>query len=177
MRQIYERLYTGDLAACFEGAASWAVVHACRHPCFLRAVRRLGASSESLTHLEDGPNLYLDLVDGPARCFSTSHFEAFLSFAGRHWSRGAGLLIHCNQGASRAPSLAMLFLAKHLEALPTGSYDEASAAFCQLLPGFSPGAGIRSFLREHWERLRRLLPGEGSAHAETRSVERKSRIS
>lgn len=158
MRKIYERLYTGGLADCFEGAASWAVVHACRHPCFRRAARRMRVESESRTHLEDGPNLYLDLIDAPAQYFSPPPIEAFLSFAGRHWSRGSGLLIHCNQGLSRGPSLALLFLAQRSTALPSGSYDEASAAFSRLLPGYSPGAGIRAFLREHWERLGRQLP-------------------
>jgi hypothetical protein len=158
MRRLDERLYTGDLGDCFEGAASWAVVHACRHPCFLRAARRLGASGESLTHLEEGPNLYLDLIDAPARYFSAPPLEAFLSFACHHWSRGAGLLIHCNQGMSRGPSLALLFLAQRLTVLPSGSYDEASAAFSRLLPEYSPGEGIRSFLREHWGRLRGPLP-------------------
>jgi hypothetical protein len=148
MRKIYERLYTGDLADCFEGAARWAVVHACRQPCFRRAARRLGTASESRTHLENGQNLYLDLVDGPAQCFSMLPFEAFLSFASRYWSRGFGVLIHCNEGMSRGPSLGMLFLAKHSTALPSGSYDETSAAFSQLLPGYSPGEGILSFLRD-----------------------------
>lgn len=158
MRKIYERLYTGDLADCFEGAASWAVVHACRQPCFRRAARRLGVASDGLTHLEDGPNLYLDLIDGPARYFSTPPLEAFLSFAGRHWSRGSGLLIHCNRGTSRGPSLALLFLAQGSTALPSGSFDEASAAFSRWVPEYSPGDGIRSFLRENWERFRRPLP-------------------
>ena len=115
-------------------------------------------------------NLYLNLVDGPARYLSTSPFEAFLSFAGRHWSQGCGLLIHCNQGVSRGPSLAMLFLARHSTILPSGSYDEACVVFSsRLLPGYSPGDGIQSFLREHWETLR--------TQTETLSVERKSRIS
>lgn len=99
-------------------------------------------------------NLYLNLIDGPARYLSTPPFEAFLSFAGRHWSQGCGLLIHCNQGISRGPSLAMLFLARHSTLLPSGSYDEACAVFSRLLPGYSPGDGIRSFLREQWETLR-----------------------
>jgi hypothetical protein len=158
MRRVYERLYTGGQEDCFEGAARWAVVHACRHPCFRRAAGRLGVTSESQAHLEDGMNLYLDLIDAPARYFSTPPFEAFLSFAGRHWGRGAGLLIHCNQGVSRGPSLAMLFLARYSTVLPAGPYEEASAAFSRLLPGYSPGAGMRSFLGEQWENLRPPIP-------------------
>lgn len=154
MRKIYESLYMGDQEDCFEGAASWAVVHACRDPCFRRAARRLGSASGSQSYLEDGLNLYLDLVDGPADGFSPRPFEAFLSFAGRHWRPGAGLLVHCNLGKSRGPALCLLFLAGPLAVLPSGSYDEASAAFSRLLPGYSPGEGIRSFLREQWESFR-----------------------
>jgi hypothetical protein len=153
MRKVYDRLYTGRQPDCFEGAARWAVVHACREPCFLRARRRTRSADESSRSIEEGQNLYLDLTDGPAGQFSTDPFEAFLAFAFRHWEGGAGLLIHCNLGISRAPSLALLFLAKRLDALPGFSYGAASSAFCNLMPGYSPGEGIRSFLREQWSRL------------------------
>ncbi len=153
MKKVYERLYTGDASDCFGGAEHWAVVHGCRYPCLRRAMRRLKVSSENPVHLEDGPNLYLDLFDGPARYFTMSPFKTFLAFAGRHWDGGAGLLIHCNQGKSRAPSLALLFLAKHSKALPSKSYDEAFAAFSELLPDCSPGEGIQWFLRKNWQRF------------------------
>ena len=35
----------------------------------------------------------------------------FLEFSNKHWRQGKKLLIHCNQGESRAPSLALLFVA------------------------------------------------------------------
>ncbi len=154
MRKIHERLYTGGLGDCFAGAERWAVVHACRHPCHRRAARRLGAFGQEVPwSLEEDQNLYLDLVDGPESCFSTAPLEAFLDFADRHWGSGLGLLIHCNQGRSRGPSLALLFLAKRAGELPTGSYAEAGAAFSRLDPDWSPGDGIRSFLHECWHRL------------------------
>lgn len=153
MRKLYDRLYTGRQADCFEGAARWAVVHACREPCFERAARRMRPADATSPILEEGQNLYLNLIDSPDARLSPDPFETFLAFAFRHWQDGTGLLIHCNLGISRAPSLALLFLAKRLNALPASSYGEASAAFSKLMPGYSPGEAIRSFLREHWERL------------------------
>ena len=153
MERVYERIYSGDSSDCFSGAGSWAVIHACRHPCFRRAIRRHGMSEQPPAYLEDGPNLYLDIFDGPARYFSIAPFEAFLSFASRHWQKDCGILIHCNQGISRAPSLAMLLLAKHAKVLPSATFDEAMTAFSKRIPDCSPGEGIRSFLREHWTQL------------------------
>lgn len=152
MIQVFDRLYAGGESGCFEGAERWAVVHACRHPCFRRAARRLGAREE-VRVLEEGANLYLDLIDAPARYFEVSLLEAFLGFAARHWERGSALMVHCNQGVSRAPSLAMLFLAKGLDRLPAGSYDEAREGFAELWPDYAPSEGIRSFLRDHWAAL------------------------
>lgn len=153
MRRICERLYTGAIEDCFEGAGEWAVVHACRHPCYRAAVQRLGLGGGSPACLEADRNLYLDLIDAPARHFSTPPLEAFLSFASRHWEGGAAILIHCNQGMSRSPSLAMLLLAKRLGTIPGASYEAASAAFSKLLPCYFPGEGIRAFLSQGWHRL------------------------
>ena len=77
-------------------------------------------------------------------------FTSFLDFGVRHWEEGKVLLIHCNQGESRAPSLALLFLAKHKREIPNESYADARAAFQLIDPNYQPGRGIQLYLAKHW---------------------------
>ena len=63
------------------------------------------------------------------------------------------LIVHCNCGLSRAPSLALLFLAKRREAIAAESYAAARSAFEKLLPAYAPGEGIRRFLTDRWMEL------------------------
>jgi len=135
-----------------------AVVHACKSPCHQRAVgytRSLDASHpEYLCRLQPG-ELFLNLIDPPLPLFKIESFRQFLLFAARHYDAGATLLIHCNQGESRAPSLAMLFLACYLRVIPQDSFSVAAAAFTLLYPAYRPGQGIRQFLTQNWQALLR----------------------
>lgn len=63
------------------------------------------------------------------------------------------MLTHCNMGQSRAPSLAMLALAKVHHVIPNESFDGAWDAFRTLWPSYSPGRGIRLFLSSAWQDL------------------------
>ncbi len=154
--EIVERLYVGDISCCRQGDGQLAVVHACKSPCHQRAVGYSGNLDSShpdyLWRLQ--PNeLFLNLIDPPKPLFKIDSFTEFLHFAARYYDAGAALLIHCNQGESRAPSLAMLFLARHLRALPQDSFAAAADAFARLYPAYAPGLGIRQFLTQHWQAL------------------------
>lgn len=83
--------------------------------------------------------------------FMRESFEGFRTFASRH--DGAKLLIHCNQGQSRAPSLALLHLAKDRGRITDESYDAARTEYEDMDPSYSPGSGIAQYLRENWGEL------------------------
>ena len=95
-------------------------------------------------------DLYLNLIDAPEPLFELESFNQFLSFAADRHRRGSSILIHCNQGKSRGPSLALIFLAKHLKVIPADTYAAARRAFDLLYRSYQPGAGIQRFLLEHW---------------------------
>jgi len=72
------------------------------------------------------------MIDPPEPLFMMPIFTEFLKFAKDKWDSGKKLLIHCNRGESRAPSLALLFLAKCLKKLaeiPTIKLDRRSLGF------------------------------------------------
>lgn len=93
--------------------------------------------------------LYLNMIDPQQPLFHVETFQQFLSTARGHEK----LLIHCNEGNSRAPALAMLHLSKNAGVLPTDSYDAAKSAYKRLDPVFTPSSGIDQFLREHWQQI------------------------
>lgn len=156
MRQVADHIFVAGEAACTPGTAEQAVVHACKHPCHQRAVGYTGHLPPTHPHylvLERNNDLFLNLIDPEIPLFKRESFQAFRTLAKRHWREGRTLLIHCNQGESRAPGLAILFLAKDLQLLPNNSFRDAALAFGTHYPSYRPGNGISRFLTDHWVAL------------------------
>jgi len=151
--RVLDRLSFGDESACTaDGSGRVAVVHACKDPCHRRAVgyttKTIPSSHENYLVLEDGFHLYLNLIDPPAPLFMMPSFAAFMAFVDKHRPHRE-VLIHCNQGESRAPSLALLYLAKRTTEIPADSYASAAAAF-SLKFSYKPGQGIQTWLTRNW---------------------------
>lgn len=134
----------------------WAMVHACKHPCHSsRCGTRPPASSPHYLSYEDGPELFLNIIDPEsAKFFRVELFQRALVWMQAQWEQGKRILIHCNKGESRSASLAMLFAAKVLRALPDTDYDAAWDGYEALTTDeYLPGAGIEAWLRENWRKL------------------------
>lgn len=156
MQQVFERIWVGNERDCRPGDHEWAVVHACKSPCHQQAVGYRGSLPSAHQHylsLTRDHDLFLNLIDPPIPLFKAESFVAFLDFADMQWLAGRALLIHCNQGESRAPSLALLFLAKRRAVLDAGSYHSAQKEFEALFSGYRPGVGIAAYFSENWSNL------------------------
>jgi hypothetical protein len=156
MQEIYQRVIVSSVNACCSGSESRAVVHACKSPCHQREVGYTGSLPK--THPKylkviRGNELFLNIIDPPKPLFPDELFAVFMSFAREKWDTGLELLIHCNRGESRAPSLGLVFLAKHVRAVPNGSYAEARRDFAKLFPNYAPGLGIETYLTTNWQAL------------------------
>lgn len=161
MHEVYSRVWVANDQACRRGDDSWAVVHACKSPCHQRAVGYQGSLPSSHANylaLRSGQNLYLNLIDPPRPLFMPGSFETFLEFAKQEWFAGRKLLIHCNQGESRAPSLALLFLAKCVHVIDKSSYQAARLEFEKLYPSYKPGLGIQAYLAKSWHDINSTTP-------------------
>ena len=153
MTEVQNGLHVGKETDCRAGDHEWAVVHACKSPCHQRAVGYRGSLSRHHPHylaLEQGPDLYLNLIDPPTPLFMAPSFNSFLAFSRVQLEDGRKILIHCNQGESRAPSLALLLLAKLVGSISNESYGAARAEFEALFNGYNPGMGIQKYLADHW---------------------------
>jgi hypothetical protein len=156
MLMVHDRVYAGDLACCSGGPGGKAYVHACKSPCHQKAVGYSGSLPNTHPNylvLRRGDHLYLNLVDPPVPLFKADSFRAFRAFAAEKWNEGLDLVIHCNQGESRAPSLALLFLAKDAGVIPAETFAAAREAFEVRYPGYNPGRGIVTFLTGSWDSL------------------------
>lgn len=156
MVSIHNRLFIGAVDDCRAGTEQLAVIHACKSPCHQQAVGyrgSLAASHPNYLVLQREYDLYLNIIDPPVPLFKAETFERFLAFSRSKYDAGASLLIHCNQGESRAPSLALLFLAKHTGVLPRSSYADARQEFERLFPAYQPGSGIQQFLARNWSEI------------------------
>jgi hypothetical protein len=70
--------------------------------------------------------------------------EAGLKFISERMAAGDQVIVHCNQGKSRAPSLGLLWMLR--EGLI--SEDAPLPSFAQLYEKFLPSAGMKEYLRQ-----------------------------
>ncbi|MDY0340553.1 MAG: hypothetical protein RBS17_05010 [Coriobacteriia bacterium] len=156
MIRVQDGLFVGTDRDCHRGDADWAVVHACKHPCHVNGVGysgKLPSTHPNYLVFETGDDLILNIIDPPIPLFKPELFAAFLSFAQRKSAEGKSILIHCNQGESRAPSLALLYMAKVSGTVSNDSYAAARADFERLFQNYHPGRGIESYLTTNWQPL------------------------
>jgi hypothetical protein len=158
MTEISPNLFVGhqgDFECQVDGREGWAVVHACKDPYHrkLLGYTTPGAPKgpEYLAAVR-GDRLYLNLVDVPDPSYIHEELvETALAFIYEKLSGGKKVLVHCNQGESRGPGIALLYLLRHTNALPKTSLDAVLASFRQIYPAFSPSRGISGFIAAHWE--------------------------
>lgn len=165
-RRIIDNLYVGTLEDCkaATGQKGWAVVHACKNPCHAdQCGQKPDPAGKDYLSKQVGDSLYLNMIDGPAQFFQLELFHTFIKFARARWEEGKKLVIHCDKGESRSPTLALLFLARVLYRIPADTYDDAWDAF-QVILGpdcvYAPSKGLETWMRENWNEFQggRRLP-------------------
>lgn len=164
MIEVAPQLYVGDQndyvrlskSIGLRFAKEWAVVHACKEPHHREALGYTGRAApkehpEYLFARRDN-RLMLNLVDvdGPAYV-AKEIIDAALAFIAAHLAQNKKVLVHCNQGKSRSPIIAVLYLA------PTLSTDSmiAEAQFTHTYPHYSPARGMRDFALANWDHYAR----------------------
>lgn len=162
MREIIKNLYCGDEAdytyienfAPRSALENSAIVHACKEPYHRQFVgyTTRGCPKDSPEYLwaERGNRLALNIVDAPkSEFFDKSMIGKALDFIDEKLNAGMEVLVHCNQGESRSPSIILLYLIKH-GIIKGDTFEDCEAEFMKVYPEYNPGAGIRGFLKEHW---------------------------
>lgn len=157
MIEIYPNLFIGtvdDYEFLVKGQEGWSVVHACKEPYHRRELGYTtnGAPKGHPEYLiaRRGNRLILNLVDAPNPAYIPKEIiNAALDFIYQGLRDGRKVLVHCNLGESRSPSIGLLYLAAHTEKL-SKEFTTAENEFRQIYPLYNPGAGMKGFLVKNW---------------------------
>ncbi|WP_300484632.1 phosphatase [uncultured Brachyspira sp.] len=144
MKKLYHNLYVGGDRDCaeFKGA----IVHACQS-CFVRSVK--GNIRDKKVY-EMNNNLYLNLLD-----ISSLSFEYAFPMIKRSmefidgYIKDMEVLVHCNFGMSRSPSIALLYMARKCY-INNASFKDALKDFHEIYVYYSPGMGMYRYFDNYW---------------------------
>jgi hypothetical protein len=158
MRRIYTNLFVGGDIDCNADTIdpSISIVHACK-TCHQKALYYSGSLPSSHPNYliyEQGSNLYLNMVDMPNELlskFTNPIFIHAMDFINRE-IKTKNVLVHCNFGMSRSPSLGLVYLAS-TGVISNNSLEKAADEFFCLYPKYSPGTGIMLYMKRNWDFL------------------------
>jgi hypothetical protein len=160
MIEVQQGLFVGsqhDYEFTVARQTGWAVVHACKEPYHRQALGYSGRAAPKdhpeYFRAQRGNRLILNLVDANNPLFFNREqvITPALDFIDEGLGNQLQVLVHCNQGESRAPSIALLYLATRLGVLPIESLEAAEAQFRPLYSLYHPGYGIREHMRQNWQ--------------------------
>ncbi len=157
MKQIYPHLYIGNdmdyMHVDLQGG--WAVVHAARDPYHRLALgleARAGKEHPEYLFALRGDELCLNLVDAAdPKYVSDVIVDTALRFIDQHLSSGREVLIHCNMGRSRSPTIGLAYLG--YDHIAPEDYEKALDAFRILYPDYWPSLGMKGYLEQNWVRI------------------------
>lgn len=162
MERIADHIWVGSQAdfEIIDGpyGTEWAIVHAAREPWHraLLGYKTRGAPKDHPEYLfaRRDKRLYLNLIDtdnpefvrrdlmDEAMRFIREHRERLLTTL----PHSESILICCNQGGSRAPTVGLLWMAPELP----HEFEAAEVEYRRLYPNYHPSHGLREFARANW---------------------------
>ncbi len=162
MIEIYPNLFVGskqdyeaEIADIADRTDEWRVVQACKIPFHCEALRYTGAAPEGDPErlvARRGSRLILNLLDHEdPRYIPKVIIDESLAFIAQGLVAGRRVLVHCNRGYSRGPSIGLLYLAAHTEIFDGLDFHEAEDKFRELYPDYFPKSGIRGFIARYWD--------------------------
>lgn len=172
MIEVYPNLYVGneDDEAKVRFEQGWFIIHACKEPYHREELGYAGRGApvdhpEYLMAYRDC-RLILNLVD----VFEVEYIRREIvdaALAAIRDNIGAmRVLIHCNRGQSRSPTLALLYLLQSTDVFDDcENIAEVCAAFRGIYPPYFPARGMADYVRRYW--ALHLDDIEGTALANT----------
>lgn len=165
MEEVYDKLYVGSDYdyAMIAAKPGWSCLRCCKygigghqdilgyttlaapkgpHYLWAQSKRKGGDHLLALNMLDlDDPNFFDPGMIGLGLQYITDRIAS-----------GEKVLVACNKGKSRAPSMALMYL-RSIGELPH-HFIKAEDMFHTIYPEYEPGIGIRQFARSNWHELR-----------------------
>lgn len=163
MIEVFPNLFVGnatDLIHVDDGKRGvkdgWFVISAARDPWHRQALGYTGRGAPK-DHPEylmarRGNRLILNLVDVDDPAYIRPEImDVALHDITAELDKGNKVLVHCNQGGSRGPCIALAWLHEFGPYGAGMTFDAAEAEFKAIYPDYAPAAGIRGYLAQHWD--------------------------
>lgn len=159
MIEIRNNLHVGsdDDWKAIKGTPKWSVVHCAKEPYHREALgyETPGAPKDHPDYLyaRRGNELCLNMVDARSPEFiPLAMIKAAISFIYSELKLGRQVLVHCNRGESRGPTVAFLYMARDLDL----DFKKAEKNFYKKYSVYNPGPGCREFAIQNWSYFRSL---------------------
>lgn len=160
MVEVYTNLYVGNQDDFLQNQPlfkDWAVVHACKEPFHRNLLGYTGRAAPKddpryLFGYDKIGHLVLNIVDcdNPA-FFADIMIDEAINYVIKNLKEGKKVLIHCNQGESRSPCLALMVLKK------IGLYNRDIISsvnqFKKVYSNFNPSKGIFNYMISRWDSI------------------------
>lgn len=160
MTEIVKGIFTGNEYDFYsiENKDEWAILHCCKNPFHVDFVGYKG-------NLKGTDPYYISCIKGNEMALNIVDLEYFddrylmhnkkmfteaFEFLDRFRKQGKKLLIHCNQGESRGPSLCMLYIAR-IGGFINNEFEDVFYEFLDLYPRYHPKANIYNNVKLLWD--------------------------
>jgi hypothetical protein len=158
MIEVHRNLFVGAEAdeQQIRSQPGWFFIHACKEPYHRQALGYKGRAApkehpEYLIARRDGC-LILNLVDVPdVNYIATEIVDTALDTIRDNIDVNR-VLLHCNLGQSRSPTIALLYMSKYTNNFKGMDAEGAIVAFRQIYPPYDPAKGMADYARINWQR-------------------------
>ena len=167
--EVHDGIFVGSGADTYKFAGS--MLHCAKNPWFdeaianLRLLENIGSPRQPhnisrLPRLLNGNAILIDynemalnMVDANDHMyFGNDMVDAGLQFITDRLAEGDPVLVHCQMGISRSPSMAFLWMFEH--GFLDDDFQQARFQFTEIYPFWMPGQGVRKYLEKRCQPIK-----------------------
>ena len=160
MIEVYKNLFVGSENDYFDiqNQDNWSVIHACKNfhnqnLCIYPLNKAIPNNHSERSFAIRGNKISLNLIDGDSYKNIPQVYKdeialiinKAIDFINENIKINK-VLVHCNQGISRSPTIAFLYLNKHTNIFDNLSLDDAILEFKKLYPFYNPKNGMIEYV-------------------------------
>lgn len=158
MIEVAPKLFVGggEDFESIRGEPEWKILQCAKEPWHREALGYTGRGApkndKEYLWAYRGNRLILNMVDAPQfMFFNPAMIEEGLTFISDAHHHGKKVLVHCNQGNSRAPGMALLYMRRR--GLIDLNYEYALAYFESVYPNYAPGKGMDDYVKREFAEI------------------------
>lgn len=153
MREVTDGLFVGGMESpeLMDEGDELSVVHVCDDATFLKVLRLEEYPDESVNFVKASSKLVLKVTNGDSPdAYDVGLFKEALAFVSEKLAPEHNILLYGENGKSRAPSIALLYMASK-GIIAKDSFEKAESAFKKKhYSAYEPSSGLREFMKANW---------------------------